>query len=271
VTINSPTDPAAPIKEVAAGRADLAISYEPELLLAREQGLDVKAVGALVDRPLTSLIWLKKSQIKRLGDLRGKTIATAGIPYQNAFLETILARANMKPSDVKSVNVGLNLLPAILGGRAQAMLGGFSNVEGIDLKRRHRDPTVTPVDQLGIPTYDELVFVAQGSRLRDDSEPIRLFLAAMARGTAAAEKDPKAATQALLEQNHNLDPKLTAAEVKATLPVLSQASPKRPYGYMNQAEWQQFIGWMRDHGLISSLPTPPQVLTEELLPGRIPG
>jgi putative hydroxymethylpyrimidine transport system substrate-binding protein len=137
--------------------------------------------------------------------------------------------------------------------------------------QRHKDPTVTPVDQLGIPTYDELVFVAQASRLKDDSEPIRLFLAAMARGTAAAEKDPKGATQALLEQNHNLDPKLTAAEVKATLPVLSQGSRKRPYGYMNQAEWQQFIGWMRDHGLISSLPTPPQVLTEELLPGSIPG
>lgn len=271
VSINSPTDPSAPIKEVAAGRADLAISYEPELLLAREQSLDVKAVGALVDRPLTSLIWLRKSDIKRLGDLRDKTIATAGIPYQDAFLETILARANLKPSDVKAVNVGLNLLPAILGGRAQAMLGGFSNVEGIDLKLRHKDPTVTPVDQLGIPTYDELVFVAQGSRLKDDSEPIRLFLAAMARGTAAAEKDPKGATQALLEQNHSLNPKLTAAEVKATLPVLSQASPKRPYGYMDQAEWQQFIGWMRDHGLISSLPTPTQVLTEELLPGRIPG
>jgi putative hydroxymethylpyrimidine transport system substrate-binding protein len=270
VSINSPTDPSAPIKEVAAGRADLAISYEPELLLAREQSLDVKAVGALVDRPLTSLIWLRKSGIKRLGDLRGKTIATAGIPYQDAFLETILARANLKPSDVKAVNVGLNLLPAILGGRAQAMLGGFSNVEGIDLKLRHKDPTVTPVDQLGIPTYDELVFVAQGSRLKDDSEPIRLFLAAMARGTAAAEKDPKGATQVLLEQNRNLDPKLTAAEVKATLPVLSQASPKRPYGYMKQSEWQQFIGWMRDHGLISSLPTPTQVLTEELLPGRIP-
>jgi putative hydroxymethylpyrimidine transport system substrate-binding protein len=270
VSIEAPSDPAAPIKQVAAGRTDLAISYEPELLLAREQGLDVKAVGALVDRPLTSMIWLGKSGIKRLADLRGKTIATAGIPYQNAFLETILARANLKPSDVKTVNVGLNLLPAILGGRAQAMLGGFSNVEGVDLKLRHKSPTVTPVDQLGIPTYDELVLVAQGSRLADDSEPIRLFLAALARGTAAAESDPQGATAALLEQNRNLDPKLTAAEVKATLPVLSQASAAHPYGHMDQAQWKEFIGWMRDHGLISSLPPPGAVLTEEFLPGKIP-
>jgi putative hydroxymethylpyrimidine transport system substrate-binding protein len=271
VSITSPTDPAAPIKEVAAGRADLAISYEPEVLLAREQGLDVKAVGALVNRPLTSLIWLPKSGIKRIANLRGKTIATAGIPYQNAFLQTILARAKLKTSDVKAVNVGLNLLPAILGGRAQAMLGGFSNVEGIDLKLRKEHPTVTPVDRLGVPTYDELVFAANGAKLQDDSEKIRLFLAAVARGTAAAEQNPKAATQAILEQNKSLDPKLTGAEVKATLPVLSQGTAKRPYGYMDEAQWQTFIGWMRDQGLISSLPTPTSVLTEEFLPGSIPG
>jgi putative hydroxymethylpyrimidine transport system substrate-binding protein len=270
VSIAAPSDPAAPIKQVAAGRTDLAVSYEPEVLLAQEQGLDVKAVGALVDRPLTSLIWLANSGIKRLGDLRGKTIATAGIPYQAAYLKTILARANLTPDDVKTVNVGLNLLPAILSGRADAMLGGFSNVEGIDLKLRGKHPTVTPVDRIGIPTYDELVLVAQGSRLAQDSEPIRLFLAALARGAAAAAKDPKAATSALLEQNHDLKPKLSAAEVRATLPALSQATAQHPYGYMDPAQWREFIGWMRDNGLISSLPIPDAVLTNGLLPGRIP-
>jgi putative hydroxymethylpyrimidine transport system substrate-binding protein len=271
VSIAVPSDPAAPIKQVAAGRTDLAISYEPEVLLAREQGLDVKAVGALVDRPLTSLIWLQKSGIKRLGDLRGKTIATAGIPYQEAYLKTILARANLTPDDVKTVNVSLNLLPAILSGRADAMLGGFSNVEGIDLELRGKRPTVIPVDRLGVPTYDELVLVAQGSRLDEDSGPIRLFLAALARGAAAAANDPKAATQALLEQNHDLKPKLTAAEVRATLPALSQGSGEHPYGYMDPARWREFIGWMRDNGQISSLPSPDAVLTDGLLPGRIPG
>src|SRR5512133_153418 len=106
VTISTPSDPAAPIKQVAAGQTDLAISYEPEVLLAHEKGLDVVAVGALVDRPLTSLIWLKSSGIKGVGSLRGKTIATAGIPYHDAYLKTILARARMTPDDVKAVNVG---------------------------------------------------------------------------------------------------------------------------------------------------------------------
>src|SRR4051794_6193660 len=116
VGIDTPSDPSAPIKQVAAGRSDLAISYEPEVALARDQGLDVVAIAALVDRPLTSMIWLRKSGIKGIGDLRGKTVATAGIPYQDAFLKTMLARVELSPSDLKTVDVGFGLLPALLGG-----------------------------------------------------------------------------------------------------------------------------------------------------------
>jgi putative hydroxymethylpyrimidine transport system substrate-binding protein len=267
VSIHTPSDPAAPIKLVAAGQTDLAISYEPEVLLAKEQGLDVLSVGALVNRPLTSMIWLKKSGIKGIGDLRGKTIATAGIPYQDAYLKTILGRAKLSPSDVNVVNVGFGLLPAILGGKAQAMLGGFSNVEGVDLRLRGSDPVVTPVDQLGVPSYDELVLVAQRKRLEEDPQEIRLFLAALARGTAAAAKNPQATTKALLEANPDLDPKLTKAEVAATLPLLNPPLNGHPYGYMDPAGWAKFTGWMRDNGLISTLPPTASVLSNAYLPG----
>jgi putative hydroxymethylpyrimidine transport system substrate-binding protein len=264
VSIHTPADPAAPTKLVAAGQTDLAISYEPEVMLAHENGLDVVAIGGLVDRPLTSMIWLAKSGIKGIGDLRGKTIATAGIPYQDAYLKTILARANLSTDDVKTVNVGFGLLPAILGGKADAMLGGFSNVEGVDLRLRGKDPVVTPVDRLGVPTYDELVLVANRRRLDEDPEPYRLFLAALARGTAAAVKSPGATVDALLEANPDLDPKLTRAEVDATLPLLSRT------GEMNAPEWADFIAWMRENTLIASEPAPSQVLSNDYLPGKIP-
>ena len=260
VQIHAPADPSTPIKEVAAGSTDLAISYEPEVLLAHDKGLEVLAVGALVNRPLTSMLWLKKSKIKGVGDLRGKTIATAGIPYQEAFLKTILARANLSTSDVKAVNVGFGLLPALVGGSAQAMLGGFSNVEGVDLRMRGKDPVVTPVDKLGVPTYDELVLVGQRARVEEDPEAIRLFIAALERGTAAAKANPKAATAALLEANPALDPKLTEAEVKATLPLLG--SPR-----MNPAEWTRFIAWMGENELIAANPAPGEVLSNAYLPG----
>lgn len=270
VSISAPSDPSAPIKLVAAGRTDLAISYEPEVALAREEGLDVVAVAALVNRPLTSMIWLKKSGIKGVAGLKGKTIATAGIPYQDAFLKTILARVHLTPEDVKSVNVGFGLLPALVGGSAQAMLGGYSNVEGVDLRERGKQPVIQPVDKLGVPTYDELVLVANRKRLEEDPQSYRLFIAALERGTNAAVEKPKEATEAITAANHSLEPKLTAAEVKATLPLLSARVAGKPYGYMDPEQWKAFAGWMRDEELVKSLLTPAQLLTNAYLPGEIP-
>jgi putative hydroxymethylpyrimidine transport system substrate-binding protein len=267
VSVETPSDPSAPLKLLAAGRTDLAISYEPEVVLAHEQGLDVQAVAAIVNRPLTSMIWLKKSGIKGVGGLRGKTVATAGIPYQDAYLKTILARAKLQSSDVKSVDVGFGLLPAILSGKAEAMLGGFSNVEGVDLRLRGKDPVVTPVDKLGVPTYDELVLVARRQQLEEDPQAVRSFIAALARGTAAAAKNPQAAEKALLEANSALEPKLTRAELAKTLPLLNPPTGKRPYGYMVPSQWRTFSGWMRDEGLIEGLPETSELLSNDYLPG----
>jgi putative hydroxymethylpyrimidine transport system substrate-binding protein len=270
VGIEAPTDPSLPIKQVAAGRTDLAISYEPEVILAHEQGLDVVAIGALVNTPLTSMIWLPKSGINGIPSLKGKTIAYAGIPYQEAFLETILARGGLTTGDVKAVNVGFNLLPALVGGSADAMLGGFQNVEAVDLRERGLKPVVTPVDQLGVPTYDELVLVANRETLEADPEKFRLFIAALERGTNAAVEQPAAATEAILAANDALEPKLTKAEVEATLPLLGARVEGQPYGYMDPAAWDAFAGWMRDNELIDSLPSAAELQSNDYLPGTIP-
>ena len=265
-----PSDPAAPIKQVAAGQVDLAISYEPEVLLARDEGLDVVAVGAIVQEPLTSLISLGREDIRTADDLAGKTVATAGIPYQTAFLDAMLERAGVSRDEVDQVDVGLNLLPAVLSGRADAILGGFLNVEGVDLEERGKDPRVVPVDELGVPTYDELVLVANEDTVNDDPESIRLFIAALERGTRDAVEDPAGATDAVLAAGDGLDPKLTEAEVDATLPLLLPDTGNHPYGYMDPEEWEAFAGFFADCGLIERRPTADELLTNELLPGEIP-
>jgi putative hydroxymethylpyrimidine transport system substrate-binding protein len=270
VKLQTPTDPAAPIKDVVSGRAELAITYEPEVMLAHEEGLDVVAVGALVNTPLTSLMWLKSSGIKRPAELKGKTVSYAGIPYQEAFLKTILRRAKVPASTVKSVNVGFGLIPSLVNGSADAMLGGYSNVEGVALREEGKAPVITPVDQLGVPTYDELVFVARRSTLEEKGQRIRLFMQALKRGTEAAAKNPKAATEALLAANSELEPRLTEAQVTATVPLLSARTEGQPYGYMDPKEWEEFAAWMRDEELISSLPKAAELLTNDYLVDEIP-
>jgi putative hydroxymethylpyrimidine transport system substrate-binding protein len=151
------------------------------------------------------------------------------------------------------------------------MLGGYLNVEGVDLRERGKEPVVTPVDKLGVPTYDELVLVANRKQLEEDPEAVRLFLAALARGTDAAVENPGAATKAVTEANPDLEPKLTAAEVKATLPLLGAKVKGQPYGYMDPKQWEAFVGWMRDNGLIESLPQTSELLDNSYLPsGEIP-
>ena len=269
LSIAEPSDPAAPIRQVAAGQVDIAISYEPEVLIARDEGLPVVAIASLVDEPLTSMIWLPESGIQSVSDLGGRTVATAGIPYQEGYLKTILERAGVPAEEVQTASVGYSLLPTLLSGRADAMLGGFRNVEGVDLRLRGRRPTVIPVDQLGVPTYDELVLVANEERIAEDPEALRLFLAALERGTAGVVETPEAGTAALLAASPGLDPPLTAAEVAATVPLLAKDEGEL-YGELDAERWGRFAAWMRDNGLVESLVDAEEAVTNELLPGGIP-
>jgi len=270
VDLQEPTDPSLPLKLVAAGEVDLAISYQPEVLLAREKGSDVVAVASLVGRPLTSMIWLPKSKIKSIKDLKGKTVSTAGIPYQKAYLETILERAGVRPETVKTVGVGQGLVPSIVGGRADATLGPFWNIEGVTLKVEGRKPTIEPVDRLGVPAYDELVLVANRKSLAEDPTDVCLFISALARGTERAVARPDLATASVIDANPALgrDRKTTRAQVRTTLPLLAGKGGSRPFGYMSSVEWQRFTNWAYENGVLSQSQRAVAALSNDYLPGE---
>ena len=249
--IRQPADPSVPLKQVAAGRVDLAVSYAPEVLRARSKGLHVVAVGALVRVPLTSIISLPKAKIRGPQDLKGKTVGTAGIDYQSAYLRTILEHANVPQSSVKERNVGFNLVPALVSGKVDAILGGFWNYEAIDLAQRGKKPRVIRMEQAGVPPYNELVFVANEDNLERSGPLIRRFMAALRRGEIALRRDPATGVTALVKANRDLDPKLQAASVKATLPYFAPPAGK-PYGWQDPAGWKRFGAWMADNGLIDS-------------------
>ena len=267
VQIATPSDPAAPLKLVAAGRADLAISYEPEVLLARAKGIRVFSVAALANRPLTSLMTVGGRPVSPSG-LAGKRVGTAGIPYQSAYLKAILADAGVDAGTVTEVNVGFNLIPTMLSRRVDATLGAFWNVEGVELRAGHHRPRILPVDRLGVPTYDELVVIASQATVRHRGALIRRFLQALQRGTRAAERDPAAAVSALRAAAPDLDRAVTAASVAATLPVLVPRQAGKPFGWQDPAEWQAYSDWMASNHLLARAPAAGAVLTNEFLPGE---
>jgi putative hydroxymethylpyrimidine transport system substrate-binding protein len=266
VKIRQPPDPAAPIKQVAAGRVDMAVSYEPEVLRARDQGLRVISVGALVREPLTSIISLPRARIDRPADLQGKTVGTAGIDYQSAYLRTILEDAGVDPSRARERNVGFSLVPALLTGRVDAILGGFWNYEGTELKLRKRKPKIIRIEDAGVPPYDELVLVANEDALERDAGKLRGFIGALSRGTADLRRRPAQAINGLLEANPDLDARLQRAVVDVTLPLFLPLGG-RPFGWQDPARWERFATWMRENELLENAPDAREALTNELLPG----
>jgi putative hydroxymethylpyrimidine transport system substrate-binding protein len=267
VGLQTPSDPASVLKLLAAGRADLAISYEPDLLLAREQGVKVMAVGALATKPLTSLMSVGKHPITEPSQLRGKKVGTAGIPYQAAYLKTILKRAAVPETTVKVVNVGFNLIPTMLSGKVDATLGAFWNIEGVELQRRNRKPQILHLENLGVPTYDELVIVAREETVQRDGKMIRRFMQALSKGTSSLATNPNAGLDPLIRANPDLDRPIQEAQLKATLPVL-QAPAGKPYGWMEPREWDAFARWMQEQGLLKNGAIVQRAFTNEFLPGE---
>jgi putative hydroxymethylpyrimidine transport system substrate-binding protein len=268
VKIVTPPDPSSPLKLLQAGRADLAITYEPELFLARDKGADVVSVAALVQRPLTSLISIGKNAITDPGQLQGKRVGTAGIPYQSAELRAILEKAGVDPKSVKETNVGFNLVGAMLGGKVDATLGGFWNYEGIQLQRDHRNPNIIPVDRAGVPTYSELVIAARASFLHHGGEKVRRFLRALAEGHQLLRRDPAAGVDPLVAANRDLNRDLQLASVRATLPAFFPTDRSKPWGYMQTPQWALFARWMLEQRLLNRTPDPIAAFTNEFLPGQ---
>jgi len=265
----APADPAEPLKLLAAGKVDMAISYEPELLLARDQGLKLVSVGALVQRPLTSIIALPGQHVAKVANLAGKTVGTAGIPYQSAELRTALQAAGVNPDKVKEVNVGFNLVPAMLSGKVAATLGGFWNYEAIQLRLRHRHPIVIPVDQTGVPTYDELILVVREDEAHTHGQDLRAFLQALTRGEREVRANPAAAAALVVKANPSLEPKLQIASIEQALPAALPADPSKPFGWQDTSAWAAFGSWMFSHKLLQHEPNgglPP--FTNEFLPGQ---
>jgi len=266
VEIRQPPDPAAPIKQVAAGRVDLAISYEPEVLRARDQGLRVISVGAIVREPLTSIISLPEAKIGSPRDLRGKTVGTAGIDYQSAYLQTILREAGVPAESVEERNVGFSLTPALLTGRVDAVLGAFWNYEGTELRLRGKRPRIIRMDAAGVPAYNELVLVANEDALERDGDKIRAFIGALSRGTRDLRRDPDEAIEGLLDANPDLDPELQRAVVDVTLPLFLPARGK-PFAWQDPQQWDAFAAWMHENELLENPPDARGAYENGLLPG----
>jgi putative hydroxymethylpyrimidine transport system substrate-binding protein len=269
VSMKTPSDPSAGLKLVATNKFDLAVYYEGDMFYAGQQGLPVIAVGALVPTPLNSMIAKAGSKVRAVKDVKGATIGNAGLPFDGAVLQTIRQQQHLGKNDVKSVNVGFNLVPALLTGKVDAIIGGYWNIEAVKVQNETgKKPVVFKMNQLGVPHYDELVIVANKNRLKSDAAyatAVRSFLAGMVSGVGGARKNPSASI-AILKKKSEYKTKDLTAMVPLTLKAL--VSPRGvKTGCFSTADWQAFGSWMLKNKLLKKRVSVAAIQTNAYMPG----
>lgn len=218
VDIVPPSDPALPPRLVAARQADLAITYQPQVHFFADEGLPLVRVGTLINSPLNTVIALDKS-IKSPADLQGKKVGYSVSGIEQATLATMAQHAKIDPKSIKLINVNFQLTSALLAGQVDAVIGGYRNIEALELKLQGKDPQVMNVEDYGVPAYDELVIVANRDEVH--AAKIRAFLKALQKGVAYLRAHPQETWQAFAAALPELNTELNKQAWLKTLPLFA--------------------------------------------------
>lgn len=252
VEIIAPADPAEPPKLVAAGRADLAISYQPQLHLQVHEGLPLRRVGTLVATPLNCLMVDAKGPVQNLSDLKGRKIGYSVSGIEGAMMEAMLRSAGLTMADVEMVNVNWSLTPALMTGQVDAVIGAFRNFELTQMRLAGGDGRCFFPEEAGLPAYDELIFVANADSLADPANPARdrinRFLAAVERGTQYMVNHPDAAFRSFAATAPDLDDALNTQAWADTLPRFAHSPAALDHG-----RYARFEAFLYEAGLIDAV------------------
>lgn len=254
VNIQFPSNSNDAISLVAAGQADIGLYYQQDVIQARtKQNVPVKSIGAVVQGPLNIVLSLEEKNITTAEDLVGKTIGYAGTELSEALIRSIMNYVGADYSDVTMIDVGFDLMSSMTTGNVDATIGCLVNHEVPQMEEEGFSVNWFDLDEYGVPTYYEGVFLANDDAIENDSETLKAFLRASAKGFADMKANPEEALQILLanqnEENFPLSETVERKSVEVLLPMMETADA----AFLSQSDecWQENIDWMLEQGLIS--------------------
>jgi putative hydroxymethylpyrimidine transport system substrate-binding protein len=243
VEMIAPADPNDPPKLVAAGKADIALSYQPQLHVQVAAGLPLTRFGTLIATPLNTLLVLADGPIKSIADLKGRKVGYSVGGFEDALLRVMLARHGLTLDDITLVNVNFSLSPALLSGQVDAVIGAYRNFELNQMAIEGHPGRAFYVEEEGVPTYDELILVANPERM--DRAVLRRFLDALEEGVRYLINHPDESWQLFIRGRKELDDELNRLAWRDTLARFAL----RPAA-LDRARYTRFARFMQEQGLI---------------------
>ncbi|MGM9613306.1 MAG: ABC transporter substrate-binding protein [Butyricicoccus sp.] len=263
VNIQSPAGVNDAMSMVAAGKADIGLYYQQDVIQARvEQDVPVKSIGAVVQGPLNIILSLKEQNITKPEDLVGKTIGYAGTELSEALVRSIMKNCGADASDVTMVDVGFELMAAMTTGNVDATIGCLVNHEVPQMEKEGFEVNYFFPDDYGVPQYYEGIFLANDTMIEEEPEVLAAFLRGCKKGFEDFKNDSDAVLQVLLDNqdasNFPLDPDVEKKSTETLLPLMETADA--PFLSQTAQCWQENIDWMYDEGLISEKPDVTEVM-----------
>jgi len=252
VTIEMPSDVNDPLRLAAAGRIDLAINYQNQLIMSQEEGIPIKGIASIVQKPLGELMFKQEAGIAAPKDLEGKSIGLGTSMVPQAIVRAMIEQDGGNPDAVEFIDVGYDLVPALATDRVDALMGAYINHELLLLEKEGYPITTIPREEYGIPAAMELIFVAGDETISEKPETLKKFLRAVKKGQEDVVANPEDSLQILLDhqnQDSALDPEVEQQSLDILLPLMG--SDARPFGWQNAEQFQEVIDWMEQAGIIT--------------------
>ncbi len=242
IQITSPSDTADGLKMAASGHVDIAVSYEPQTIIAASRGLDVMVFARLIEHPLTTLLFLKDSGIESPRDLTGKKIGYT-VPGLMDVLLDAFARIN-QIQDYRSINVGYAIVQSLTAHKVDAVMGPFKTYETVTMAHKGYEVGYFELEKWGIPDYDELIFITSRKTMQEKRAAIAGFRRVMELSIARVLQNPSQAFEDYIKQVPEADRKIESDAFKLTLPYYAKRQQ------LDAERWQLFADFALNYGLI---------------------
>ena len=250
LSVYTPSDPTAIISSVASGRDDFGLSYHPDILQAQSAGLEIVSVLSISQHPLNSIMTLKKSSIKNPSDLRGKVVGYPGIPSNKAMLETVLSSQNININDVETVDVGFELVKALVSGSVDAIIGAYWTHESIVMELQGYEIEIMRLEEWGVPDYYELILITNKSFLEENKSDVEKVVNSFKKGYEFSIKNPQESITSLISiaGEEIVEEDVERAGVELLIPMWQ--SNNLPFGHQDISKWEETYEWMYQNNFL---------------------